>query len=126
MSKLYLEYIKRKKEDNSKYYLFKSGIFYIFIGEDAKKISKITPLNLTNLNKEIVKCGFPENSLDKYVNIFNNLNLDIVIVNNISCDKKKSINDKVINKIKNIDINKITPVESLNILSVLKGMLVNE
>ena len=126
MSKLYLEYIKRKKEDNSKYYLFKSGIFYIFIGEDAKKISKITPLNLTNLNKEIVKCGFPENSLDKYVNIFNNLNLDIVIVNNISCDKKKSINDKVINKIKNIDINNITPVESLNILSVLKGMLVNE
>ena len=66
MSKLYLEYLRRKKVDASKYYLFKSGLFYIFLDEDAKNINKITPLNITNLNKDIVKCGFPSNSLEKY------------------------------------------------------------
>lgn len=121
-----MEYIKRKKCDNSKYYLFKSGIFYIFIDEDAKNISKITPLNLTNLNKEILKCGFPENCLDKYLVIFGNLGLDIVIVDNISYHNDKSINDKIIKKIKSVDVDKLTPIKALNILSDLKGMLVNE
>ena len=70
MSKLYLEYLKRKKENNDKYYLFKSGLFYIFIDEDAKNINKITPLNITNLNNDIVKCGFPSNSLKKIFKYF--------------------------------------------------------
>ncbi len=116
MSKLYLEYVKRKKEDNSKYYLFKSGMFYVFIDEDAKYISKITLLCLTNLNKEIVKCGFPSNSLDKYMNIFNNLNLDVIIVDNISSQNKGDINNKIIKKIKNVDIDKLTPVRALNMI----------
>ena len=77
MSKLYNEYIRKKKEDNNKYYLFKSGMFYIFLDEDAKQINKINPLNITNLNNDIVKCGFPSNSLDKYLNIFSNLGLDM-------------------------------------------------
>ena len=50
MSKLYSEYIKRKKIDDSKYYLFKSGVFYIFLSDDAKNISNITSLSITNLN----------------------------------------------------------------------------
>ena len=54
MSKLYLEYKRKKDENKDKYYLFKSGLFYIFIDEDAKKINKITPLNITNLNNDIV------------------------------------------------------------------------
>ena len=69
MGKLYIEYLKRKKEDCNKYYLFKSGLFYIFIDEDAKEISKITSLNITSLNNDIVKCGFPSNSLNKYLRI---------------------------------------------------------
>ena len=36
MSKLYNKYIDKKKENNNKLYLFKSGNFYIFLGEDAK------------------------------------------------------------------------------------------
>ena len=35
MSKLYMEYLKKKNKDKEKYYLFKSGMFYIFIDEDV-------------------------------------------------------------------------------------------
>lgn len=124
MSKLYTEYLKRKKENKHKYYLFKSGLFYIFIDEDAKKINKITPLNITKLNNDIVKCGFPDNSLDKYLDIFKNLGLEIEIVENITIKKdNKDINNKIIKKIKNLKIDTLTPVKALNILNEFKGML---
>ena len=126
MSKLYLEYLKRKKENNNKYYLFKSGLFYIFIDEDAKKINKITPLNITNLNNDIVKCGFPSNSLDKYLDIFKNLGLDVEIVNRIDENENKDISTKIIKKIKNLNIDALTPVKALNILNEFKDMLSNE
>jgi len=120
MSKLYNEYIIRKKGNNNKYYLFKSGIFYLFIDEDAKKISEIIPLKLTNLNQEIVKCGFPSNSLDKYINVFNNLKLDIEIVN---LDNKVDINNKLIKKIRNLDLDNITSIKAINILSEIKELV---
>ena len=49
MSSLYLKYLKEKKKNEDTYYLFKVGNFYIFIDEDAKKISEVVPLKLTNL-----------------------------------------------------------------------------
>ena len=121
VSKLYMEYLKRKKIDNNKYYLFRSGMFYIFIDEDARKISKITLLKLTNLSNDIVKCGFPSNSLDKYLSVFNNMGLDVLIVDSVGNDN--SNDEKVIRKIKRLDIDNITPVKALNILNDLKGML---
>lgn len=126
MSKLYLEYLKKKKEDNHKYYLFKSGLFYIFLDEDAKNINKITPLNITNLNNEIVKCGFPSNSLEKYLSIFKNLGLEVEIINEIKIENNEEINNKIIKKIRNLDINVLTPVKALNILNEFKGILGNE
>ena len=63
---MYKKYLELKKENDSKLYLFKVGLFYIFLAEDAIKISKITTLKLINHTKDIVKCGFPENSLNKY------------------------------------------------------------
>ena len=95
MSKMYLKYLEKKKDNNNKYYLFKSGAFYIFLDEDAKNISKITTLCLTNLNKDVVKCGFPKNSLEKYLSIFYNLKLDIEII------------EEPVNKIKKIDIDNV-------------------
>lgn len=80
MSKLYEKYLSLKKENNSKYYLFKSGIFYIFLDDDAKKISHILNLKLGNLNKNILKCGFPVNSLSKYMTLLKNANCDVQIV----------------------------------------------
>lgn len=129
MSKLYSEYLKRKGENQKPYYLFKSGMFYIFLDEDARKISRVVPLKITKLNNDIVKCGFPNNSLDKYMEVFKNLNLDVVLIDNNSSDNKKSLEkskDRVIKKIMNLDIDKVTPIKALEILSDFKRSLSNE
>ena len=67
MSKLYMKYLEKKNIDKNKYYLFECGTFYIFIDDDAYKISKYVPFKITKLNENIVKCGFPKNSIDKYM-----------------------------------------------------------
>lgn len=80
MSKLYEKYKNLKSENATKLYLFKSGIFYIFLDEDAIKMSNLLNLKLTNLNETIVKCGFPIKNADKYINLIkiNNYDIDIV------------------------------------------------
>lgn len=100
-------------------------MFYIFIDEDARKISKITLLKLVNLSNDIVKCGFPSNSLDKYLSVFNNMSLDVLIVDSVGNDNSND-EEKVIRKIKRLDIENITPVKALNILFDMKEMLSNE
>ena len=68
MSKLYDTYValKRNESDNNILYLFKSGIFFIFIDQDAIIASKLLNLKLTLLNASVYKCGFPISSLEKY------------------------------------------------------------
>ena len=80
MSKLYQTYVALKVQDSSQLYLFKSGIFYIFIDEDAKLISSLFNLKLTNLNSMIVKCGFPTSQLEKYTKLFEIANLSFKII----------------------------------------------
>lgn len=81
MSKLYNTYLGLKKEDKDTLYLFKSGIFYIFLDDDAKLISDILQLKLTNFSPTILKCGFPANSIDKYMNLLKYTNYNIKIIN---------------------------------------------
>ena len=83
MSKLYQTYVALKIQDSSQLYLFKSGIFYIFIDEDAKLISSLFNLKLTNLNSMIVKCGFPTSQLEKYANLFEIANLSFKIIDTL-------------------------------------------
>ena len=83
MSKLYQTYVALKIQDSSQLYLFKSGIFYIFIDEDAKLISSLFILKLTNLNSMIVKCGFPTSQLEKYANLFEIANLSFKIIDTL-------------------------------------------
>lgn len=62
MSKIYNKYIELKKNelDNKKtLYLFRYGIFFIFIDGDAKIASEHLNLKLSQLNDKIVKCRFP-------------------------------------------------------------------
>ena len=80
MSKLYNNYLELKKEENSYIYLFKSGIFYIALQEDAKVLSQKFGLKLTNLNDTIIKCGFPSNCIDKYISLFTNNNIKFKII----------------------------------------------
>ncbi len=120
MSKLYMKYLEKKNIDKNKYYLFECGMFYIFIDDDAYKISKYVPFKITKLNENIVKCGFPKNSIDKYMEIFENLELDVEIVNN---NDRDVINDKIIKMIKDIDIDNISPLKAIEILYKFKELL---
>ena len=72
MSKIYQKYLSLKNSKNytdNTLYLFKSGIFFIFVDEDAKKMSQVLGLKLGKLNEDIVKCGFPIHSLEKYMQL---------------------------------------------------------
>lgn len=124
MSKLHVEYLKRKKENDQLYYLFKSGMFYIFIDEDAEEISKFVPLKLTKFNNDIYKCGFPKNSLDKYLEVFKNLKLDVLVVEECQSDKTSDrYKEKIIKKIKDLDLENTTPIKAFNLLCEFKGLL---
>lgn len=105
MSKLYEKYLSLKKENNSKYYLFKSGIFYIFLDDDAKKISHILNLKLGNLNENILKCGFPVNSFQKYMSLLKNANCNVEIIENPS--KKTDLTSSNINSQNNSLLEKL-------------------
>ena len=83
MSKMYKRYLELKQENSSKIYLFKSGIFYLFLDNDAKLMSNVLNLRLTNLNETVLKCGFPVNNLNKYINIIKNLGYDVNIVDSL-------------------------------------------
>lgn len=87
MSKIYDKYKILKTSNNynsNTLYLFKVGLFFIFIDEDAKIVSNLLNLKLGNLNDTIVKCGFPCNSLQKYLTLLKNTpyNVEIVSLDN--------------------------------------------
>lgn len=130
MSKLYAEYLKLKKVDNNKIYLFKSGIFYIALDKDAKKLAEIFSFKLTNLNENVVKCGFPQNRLEYYISQLknNNVSFDIIDLNYAKIDnysdylnniKTKDIIDSIIN----IDMNNITFKQSFEFLEKINREL---
>lgn len=98
MGKLFNTYKNLKMKNSEKIYLFQSGIFYIFLDDDAKLMSSILNLKLTNLSPEVVKCGFPVNSINKYINIFNNLNYDIEIVQNSNVPSVITPNNYIANQ----------------------------
>lgn len=81
MSKLHNAYISMKKKDKSTIILFKSGMFYVLLENDARLVSSILNLKLTQLNLDVVKCSFHINSLDKYLKILTKNNLNVKIIN---------------------------------------------
>ena len=69
-----------KKTDKDTILLFKSGIFYILLDNDARLVSSILNLKLTQLNSDVVKCGFPISSLDKYLHLLIKYSLNVKII----------------------------------------------
>lgn len=127
MSKLIELYKSLKSTNSNKLYLFKSGIFYIFLDEDAKIMNNVFNFKLTNLNSEYVKCGFPGNSFDKYMNLIQQLNYDVEIVepnNNIPYPIKNHLEHLAINdllsKIISIDIDSLSISEVYSYLSKIQ------
>lgn len=132
MSKIYNKYLELKsKKDNKILYLFKSGIFFIFIDDDAKIISQHLNLKLGKLNDKIVKCGFPINSLEKYMNVLKDIPYKIEIVN-LSCSKTLSAFDycyyenikNIVNELITVNIDSLSISEAYDFLYKMKNKLV--
>lgn len=124
MSKLYKKYLALKETDSSKMYLFKSGIFYLFIADDAICVSEKLGLKLVNLNETIKKCGFPASNLSKYTNILENLNISYKIVdenlNVVSLKNDYIQNSDIINiidSIKKLNLDNISPIQAFTLLN---------
>ena len=127
MSKLIKMYKNLKTQNSEKIYLFKSGIFYIFLDEDAREMSKALDFKLTSLNDEFVKCGFPSNSFDKYMNLIKKLNYDVEIVNpnNNMPYPVKSYSENLdvsnlLNEIVSIDVDNLSVREAYSFLDKIK------
>ena len=118
MSKLLKIYDELKKKDTEKIYLFKNGIFYYVLNEDATIVSEKIGLKITNLGPEITKCGFPISKIDKYITLFNSQNLKYEIIENSSSSGKKQTDssEQILKQLKNIDLSKTTPLDAFNLI----------
>ncbi len=119
MSKIYSKYLELKEKNPKKLYLFESGKFYIFVGEDVDIINEYVVLKKTKFSKETDKCGFPKEVLNDYLRVFKNHNLLIEIVNSEVINEIDNLKEFFIN----IDLNKITPLEALNYLKQVKEIV---
>ena len=130
MSKLYNAYISLKaneKNNENTLYLFKSGIFFICIDKDAEIASRLLNLKLSNLNEDIVKCGFPIQSLNKYSNLLRLSNYSFKIID-LSKNESISINDfnfnnytnELLQRISSVDTNSLSIKEAFSFIDDIK------
>ena len=120
-------YKKLKNENSETLYLFKSGVFYICLDDDAKVLSKIYNLKLTNLNVDIVKCGFPCSSFDKYYKLFVNDDINFKIVeNNAIFDSSDYLLNKsilsLLDKISKVNIDNLSVSEAYQFIEELQEL----
>lgn len=130
MSKLLKQYEELKKNDASSIYLFRVGIFYNILNEDAKLINEKLGLKITDLGPQIFKCGFPISQIEKYSSLLKKNNLKYKIIDN---SQIKNTNDylnnieikKILKSIIEIDFNNITFQQSFNLLLNIQKKLKN-
>nr|DAN95223.1 MAG TPA: MutS domain I [Caudoviricetes sp.] len=131
MSKLLNQYESLKKIDPSYIYIFRVGIFYNILNEDAKILNEKLNLKITNLSPEIFKCGFPVSTLDKYKKILNEKGIKYKIIDNLpnnmnTADYMNNVEIKhIISRIKNLDMNNTTFQQAFNILLDIQNKLKN-
>ena len=123
MSKLYTKYTKLKEKNPDTVYLFKAGIFYLALSEDATRLSVVLKLNLGKLNEEIPKVGFPVSCRERYVRLLEALEIPFQFVDDtygvIENYSDYSNNEKLksmISKILALDFNNLTFKEAFEFL----------
>lgn len=82
-------------KDSSKVILIKLGHFYIATGRDAVLLHKKLNLKCTCFKNNICKVGIPVNSLEKYVEKFNQMQYSYIIYD---YDKQANEIKEIINK----------------------------
>ena len=127
-SKLMQQYQNLKKQDATSIYLFRVGIFYNILNEDAKIASEKLGLKITDLGPNIFKCGFPISQVEKYRKLLEQKEIKYQIIDNLP---NSNVNDyinnveikKVLNKISNLDMNNTTYQQAFNILLDIQNKL---
>lgn len=131
MSKLYKTYKNLKQNNPNKIYLFKSGMFYIGLQEDAQKLSDIFGFKITKLNEEVNKVGFPISRLEYYsekLNVMDNVKYEIIdsnygIIDNyndyLNNEKLRNITDSILK----LDLDNTTFRQAFDFLNNIKGKL---
>lgn len=120
MSKLYDIYLSLKhsqKDSDRTLYLFKSGMFFIFIDHDAIIASSILNLKITKLNDTVVKCGFPISSLDKFSKILESSKYTLQIIDSNSNISYSLADYKTSNSINAL----LTDINSINLENLSVG-----
>lgn len=131
MSKLIKKLEELKKHDASSIYIFRVGIFYNILNEDAKILNERLGLKLTSLSPEIIKCGFPISSLDKYTKKLDKLQLKYKVIDDLPSntnieDYSNNIEIKrILKKISDLDMNNTTFQQAFNILLDIQNKLKN-
>jgi len=131
LSKLYNTYLSLKKQDSKSIYLFKSGIFFIALDEDARILSDAFNFKLTNLNDSIVKCGFPCSSFYKYYSLFQTNNFTVRIIEpddntlySITEYQQKEAITELLSTISSIDIDTLSVSEAYQFITNLKNKII--
>ena len=131
MSKIYDKYLELKAENKENtLYLFKNGIFFIFIDKDAMIASNYLHLKLGQLNDTIVKCGFPVNSMNKYLNLLKNSPYKVEIFK-MESNKTFASNDymyyenikPIIDEILKIDVNSLSISQAFEFITNIQNRL---
>lgn len=123
MSKLYTKYMELKKSNPDSVYLFKSGIFFLALQEDATLLSNELNLKVTNLTSDVLKCGFPISKEEHYIKFLQAKKIPFTIIDdlygiveNYSDYMNNEKIKKIINELINIDFNNITFKDAYEIL----------
>lgn len=120
MNNLYNNYSKLKQENKDLVYLFKSGVFYVALEEDAKLLSKMLDLKINTQNKYFIKCGFPVSKIEKYKIFLDNMNIKYQIIEEL---EKDSINYSPSLEVKKlIELINSRDIDSLSIMDTYKHM----
>ena len=124
MSKLYSKYLEQKALNPNILYLFKSGIFYMALNDDANRLSDALSLRVTNITDKIYKCCFPVSKSDFYFKTLESLNIDYkiidpsqnVVLNYAKYKDNEKFNSIITNLIK-LDLNKTSFQDAYIILT---------
>ena len=121
MSKLYQKYEKLKDNNEDLIYLFLCGNFYIALDSDAIILNELFGMKLTKFSNLCDKCGFPKNSLEKYINMFEEKNVKYRLIENDLNDKDKL--DKIYNMLKDINIENLSNDDLKDIILIIKNLI---